>query len=122
MSQLECNLARMRVSDFMRYDHCYHQLYSDSEIFIRLLGQITVDTGLLNQEIQPDVKTVILFTSIASAIFASRISIPAGYRQCQTTSRALRVICSRCLIKNILIHNFYSRLNYRPISNCNFRI
>ena len=64
MSQLECNLARMRVSDFMRYDHCYHQLYSDSEMVIRLLGQITVDTGLLNQEIQPDVKTVIYVDSI----------------------------------------------------------
>ena len=59
MSQLECYLARMRVSDVMQYDHCYRQLYSDSDIVIMLLGQIKVDTGPLNQELQPGVKTVI---------------------------------------------------------------
>ena len=59
MLQLECYLARMRVSDIIRYDYCYRQLYSDSEIAIRLIGHIKVDAGPLNQELQLDVKTVI---------------------------------------------------------------
>ena len=59
MTQLECYFARMHVSDGRQYDHSYHQLYSDSEIVIRLLGQIKVDATPLDQELQPDVKTVI---------------------------------------------------------------
>ena len=51
MSQLECYLARIRVSDVTRYDHCYCQLYSESEIIFGLLGHIKVDAGPLYQEL-----------------------------------------------------------------------
>ena len=33
------------------------QLYSVSEIVIRLQGQLNIDTGLVNQKWRPDVKT-----------------------------------------------------------------
>ena len=56
MAKLECDLASMHVSDVTRYDHCHRQLYSDSAIVTRLLGQIKIDTGPLYQESQPDVK------------------------------------------------------------------
>ena len=35
-----------------------YQLYSASEIIIRLQGQLNIDAGLVNQKWQPNVKTV----------------------------------------------------------------
>ena len=77
------------------------QLYSASEIVIRLLGQLNIDTGLVNQNDDPTLKWQL--TSSPSTIFASTISVPAGYRQCKKNSRAPRVICIQILNKNILI-------------------
>ena len=77
------------------------QLNSASEIAIRLQGQFIIDAGLVNQNDDPVLK--LQLTSSASTIFASTISIPAGIRQCQTNSRAPRVICIQILNQNILI-------------------
>ena len=66
------------------------QLYSASEIVIRLLGQLNIDAGLVNQNYDPTLK--LQLTSSVSTIFASTISIPAGYCQFQTISRAPKVI------------------------------
>ena len=77
------------------------QLYSSSEIVIRLHGQLNIDAGLVNQNDDPTYKRQL--TSSLSTIFASTISVPAGYRQCQTNRRAPRVISIKILNKNIII-------------------
>ena len=75
MAQLECYLAMMHVSDVTRYDHCHRQIYSDSEIVTRLLGQIIkIDAGPLKQELQPDVKTAFYVDCIGDICIVDIIS------------------------------------------------
>ena len=67
------------------------QLYSASAIVIRLHGQLNIDAGLVNQN--DDLTLRPQLTSSVSTIFASTISVLAGYCQFQTNNRASRVIC-----------------------------
>ena len=59
-------------------------------------------------------------TSSVSMIFASTISVLAGYRHFQTNNRASGVICIQVFNKNIFNNYFKSRLIPRQISICNF--
>ena len=79
------------------------QLYSASDIVIRLQGELNIDADLVNKKDDPTLKWQL--TSSVSTIFASTISVLAGYRQCQCqkNSRAPRVICIQILNQNILI-------------------
>ena len=67
-----------------------HQLYSASEIVIRIQGQFNIDAVLVNQNDEQTLKRQL--TSGVTTIFASTIFVPAGYRQCQINSIAPRVI------------------------------
>ena len=77
------------------------QLYNVSEIVTKLLVQLKIDAGWSIKNDDPALRRQL--TSIASTIFALTISVPNGYRQCQTNSRAPRVICCQILNKNILL-------------------
>ena len=53
-------------------------VYSASNIVVRLHGQLNIDAGLVNQKSRPDVKMASM--SSVLTIFASTISVLAGYR------------------------------------------
>ena len=57
-------------------------------------------TGLVNKNDDPTLR--LQLTSSVSTIFAWTISVPAGYCQCQTNSRALRVISIQIFNKKYL--------------------
>ena len=73
----------MHDSDVKRYDHSHGPIYNDSEIVTRLLGQIKINAGPLNQELQPDVKTAIYVECIGDICIFNIISIwlPFSVRQ-----------------------------------------
>ena len=101
LAQLEC--YRLGCVFLTSHDIkiAIRQFYSASEIVTRLLGQLKIEAGLVNQERRSDVRWKL--TPIVSTIFALAISVPIGYRQCQTNSRAPRILCFRFFIKKYFI-------------------
>ena len=85
--------AWVRVSDVARYQNCHPPTIQRSEIVTRLLGQLRIDEGLVSQEWRPTLRGNLYNVDCVSTIFTSTISFQAGYCQCQTNSRAPRVIC-----------------------------
>ena len=108
--------AGVRDSGVARYYKGHSSAIQHLRDFTRLLEQLKVDTRLANKEWRPIFRRQL--TSIISTIFASTISVPAGYKYCQTNSRAPRVTCFRFLIKIFYCNNFESCPISRQISNC----
>ena len=74
-----------------------------------------IDAGLVNQNDDPTLRWQL--TSRVLTIFASTISVRAGYRQCQTNSRALKVISIQIFNEILKYSYFKSRPIFRQISN-----
>ena len=89
----------------------FRQLNSASEIVTRLLEQLKIDSGLVSQD--SDRRSEPTHVDCVSTIFISTISVPTGYCQCQTNSRAPWVNCFCFFIKKIFYHN---NLKSCPIS------
>ena len=77
------------------------QLYSISEIVTKLLVQLMINAGWSVKNDDEALRQQL--TSIASTVFELTISILTGYRQCQTNSRAARVICFQIFNKKYFI-------------------
>ena len=83
--------AGVRVSEVTRYYNCHPLTGKCLRDRYQATGTAKYHVGLVNQNDELSLRWQL--TSSVSTIFASTISVPTGYRQCQTNSRAQRVIC-----------------------------
>ena len=77
--------AGVRVSDVSKYNDCHQSTIQR----LRDCHQATGTFKDRRRSVQPRMAT----DDCVSTIFTSAISVPAGYCQCQTNSRAPSVIC-----------------------------
>ena len=102
--------AWVRVSDVTWYYTCHPLTVQRLRDRYQATEQWNIDAGLVNQNDELPLRWQL--TSSISTILASTISVPTGYRQCQTNSKVPRVICIQIFNKIFLYKYFKSR----PIS------
>ena len=84
--------AGMRVYGVTRYNNCHPSTISRLRDRYQATGTVE-DRCKSGQPIMATGVKTATYVDCVSTIFTSTISDPAGYCQCQTNSRAPRVIC-----------------------------
>ena len=84
--------AGVLVSDIARYNNCHPSTKQCLRDRYQATGTVK-DRRMSGQpRMATDVKMA-TYVDCTGTIFTSKTSVPAGYCQCQTNSRAPRVIC-----------------------------
>ena len=84
--------AGMRVSDVAGFNNCHPSTKQRLKDRYQATGTVKNRRRSGQPRMATDVKTA-TYVDFISTIFTSTIFVPAGYYQCQTNSRAPRVIC-----------------------------